>query len=298
MANNNSFSLAKFDDLQRYLEEISNFPPLSREEEVELAIRYRKFNDIAAANKMVTSHLRLVVKIAFTFKNYGLQMIDLISEGNIGLLQAVKKYDPDMGYRFSTYATWWVKAAIGEYVIKSWSLVKIGTTVNQKKIFFNLRKLRYRIKRADHKLYDDISDDEADEIAQILDVNRNDIISMHNRMNKDISLNSLVYDGEDELINLVPDLKQSHEISIINHEELHYKKKLFNLAFNQLTEREQEIIKARRLSEPAVTFEVLSHKFNISKERVRQIEEKAIEKLMIQVQKSMESDKLMLKEYK
>lgn len=271
-----------YDNLSVYLEEIKKFEQLTAQEEQELAHAYKDHNDLGAAHKMVTSHLRLVVKVAFMFKGYGLPIVDLISEGNIGLMQAVKKYDPTIGCRLSTYATWWIKASIQEYIIKSWSLVKIGTTVAQKKLFFSLRKLKNKIQESGNK---SLSQDEARTISDYLNVSESDVIQMDGRLTRDLSLNTKVNnDSNEEIINSIADNRANQEAMAIKYSDLNYKRSLFQQAFMQLTERERRIIEARRLVDPAITFEVLSAEFSVSKERIRQIEDRAVQKLVQSIQ--------------
>ncbi len=264
--------------LAHYMEEIKKFPMLDQEEEYMLAKSWQEYGDINAAHKLVTSHLRLVVKIAMGFKGYGLPVVDLISEGNIGLMQAVKKYDPDSGNRLSTYAMWWIKASIQEFVLKSWSLVKMGTTAVQKKLFFNLRKLKHKI---DAVHQGDLTPDEVKKIATTLDVPEEDVIDMDRRMSgADLSLNQhLNSESDEEWGDFLADEKESHETIIANAQELSNKKLLLQKAISKLNEREQNILKARVLAESPATLDDLSKQYNISRERVRQIEARALEKI-------------------
>lgn len=275
-----SFKLPVLADsgLSRYLEEIKKFPMLEPEEEYMLAKSWQEHGDVEAAHKLVTSHLRLVAKIAMGYRGYGMPVVDLISEGNIGLMQAVKKFDPDAGVRLSTYAMWWIKAAIQEFVLRSWSLVKIGTTAVQKKLFFNLRKLKNRI-NAVHE--GDLSPSEVKEIAKELDVPEHDVVDMDRRMGgSDLSLNQhLSYDSEDEWGDFIADSSAAHDVVFAEKEDYSKKKVLLDNAFNELNEREQNILKERHLKENPATLDELSKTYNISRERVRQIEARALEKL-------------------
>lgn len=249
-----------------------------------LAKRYQLHADKQAAHQLVTSHLRLVVKIAYGYKNYGLPVPELIAEGNIGLMQAVKKFDPEKGNRLSTYAMWWIKAAMQEYILRSWSLVKLGTTAAQKKLFFNLRKLKNRILQQDQQY---LSDDNIREIAKELDVDAQEVVDMDQRIyGHDQSLNAKFSDEEDsgEWIDALADDKETHETTFGNAEEYDERKAKFDVAFGKLNEREQEIIRARQLSENPLTLEDLSQKYGVSRERIRQIEERAMEKLQANVQ--------------
>lgn len=264
------------DSLRAYLQEIAKFPVLSPEEELELSRRWKEHEDIQAAHQLVTSHLRLVAKIAFKYRGYGLPMADLIAEGNIGMMQAVKRFEPEKGFRLSTYAMWWIRAAIQEYILRSWSLVKIGSSAAQKRLFFNLRKLKKRI-GADSNM----TDAQADDIARMLDVKREDVIDMNNRMTgSDVYLNSPASaDGEDEKMAFLADTAESHETILADKEELIGKQILLQKALETLSERERDILKRRRLQDEPDTLEDLSQAYNISRERVRQIEVRAFEKL-------------------
>ena len=255
---------------------------LSQKEEISLARKWIKKGDTAAAHKLVTSHLRLVARIAMGYKGYGLPITELISEGNIGLMQAVKKYDPEKGFRLSTYAMWWIRAAIQEYVLKSWSLVKIGTTAAQKKLFFNLKKIKNQLTS-----YNDgsLKPDQVKEIAERLDVTEAEVSDMEGRMSgTDYSLNAVVSDdGESEWQDWLVDEDADQEVKLAEREELSKRKNLLSKAINILNDREQEIISARKLSEIPKTLEELSKTYKISRERVRQIEEKAFEKLQLEM---------------
>jgi len=269
-------------NLAIYLQEIKKFPILTAEEEYMLAKRYKEHGDTEAAHKLVTSHLRLVAKIAMGYRGYGLPVTDLISEGNVGIMQAVKKFDPERGFRLATYAMWWIRAQIQEYVLHSWSLVKIGTTSAQKKLFFNLKKLKNQLSSIDSG---DLSPENAREIATRLDVKEGEVLDMNNRLfSGDQSLNVQVGDeGDTEWQDMLVDSNDTHDNLIANKDELKYRKKIFEQAIEILNEREKEIITLRKLQDKPVKLEELSKKFNISRERVRQIEEKAFEKLQKQV---------------
>jgi len=269
-------------NLAIYLQEIKKFPILTAEEEYMLAKRYKEHGDTEAAHKLVTSHLRLVAKIAMGYRGYGLPVTDLISEGNVGIMQAVKKFDPERGFRLATYAMWWIRAQIQEYVLHSWSLVKIGTTAAQKKLFFNLKKLKNQLSSIDSG---DLSPENAREIATRLNVKEGEVLDMNNRLfSGDQSLNVQVGDeGDTEWQDMLVDSNETHDNLIANKDELKYRKKIFEQALEILNEREKEIITLRKLQDKPVKLEELSKKFNISRERVRQIEEKAFEKLQKQV---------------
>ena len=269
-------------NLAIYLQEIKKFPILTAEEEYMLAKRYKEHGDTEAAHKLVTSHLRLVAKIAMGYRGYGLPVTDLISEGNVGIMQAVKKFDPERGFRLATYAMWWIRAQIQEYVLHSWSLVKIGTTAAQKKLFFNLKKLKNQLSSIDSG---DLSPENAREIATRLNVKEGEVLDMNNRLfSGDQSLNVQVGDeGDTEWQDMLVDSNDTHDNLIANKDELKYRKKIFEQAIEILSEREKEIITLRKLQDKPVKLEELSKKFNISRERVRQIEEKAFEKLQKQV---------------
>ena len=275
-------------DVYPYLKKISQFPLLTNEEEKNLANKWVKDGDIDAAQKLVTSHLRLVAKIAMGYKGYGLPLFDLISEGNLGLMQAVKKYDPDKGFRLATYAIWWIRASIQEYVLHSWSLVKIGTTAAQKKLFFNLRKLRNQLKKYEEGY---LNNDQIRSISQDLGVTENEVKQMEGRVfNQDFSLNTPLNDeNQSEWIDQIEDESIDIETRTEKSDELDKRKELFNVAVKTLESRELEILEARRLKEPAKTLEELSQKFSISRERVRQIENKAIKKLQEEIKNISEN---------
>ncbi|RPH01118.1 MAG: RNA polymerase sigma factor RpoH, partial [Candidatus Pelagibacter sp. TMED153] len=268
--------------LSLYLAQIKKFPMLDAEEEYMLAKNWRENGNLKSAHKLVTSHLRLVAKIAMGYRGYGLPVNELISEGNIGLMQAVKKFDPDKGFRLATYAMWWIKASIQEYVLRSWSLVKMGTTTAQKKLFFNLKKLKNQIAPNQEG---DLKDEQVDEISKRLDVDSKEVVNMNRRMmGQEKSLNDPIKSGEtDEWQDWLVDNSLDQELIISQKQEYDDKKELLNEAMKVLNEREKEIINERRLSENPKTLEELSKKYKISRERIRQIETKAFEKL----QKSM-----------
>ena len=268
--------------LSIYLAQIKKFPMLDAEEEYMLAKNWRENGNLKAAHKLVTSHLRLVAKIAMGYRGYGLPVNELISEGNLGLMQAVKKFDPDKGFRLATYAMWWIKAAIQEYVLRSWSLVKMGTTTAQKKLFFNLKKIKNQIAPGQDG---DLKDEQVSEISKRLDVDSHEVINMNRRMmGQEKSLNDPIKKGEtDEWQDWLVDDSLDQELIISQKQEYDDKKELLNNAMSILNDREKEIITARRLSEEPKTLEELSKKYKISRERIRQIETKAFEKL----QKSM-----------
>ena len=269
-------------NLSIYLQEIKRFPILSAEEEYMLAKRFKEHGDTDAAHKLVTSHLRLVAKIAMGYRGYGLPVTDLISEGNVGIMQAVKKFDPERGFRLATYAMWWIRAQIQEYVLHSWSLVKIGTTAAQKKLFFNLKKLKNQLQSIDHG---NLSPENVREIANRLDVKEVEVTNMEGRLfSGDQSLNiPLGFEAETEWQDLIEDDSNTQDIIIENKNEYDYRKKLFIKALKVLNPREKEIIKLRRLREQPKKLEELSIQFKISRERVRQIEEKAMEKLQKEI---------------
>ena len=269
-------------NLAIYLQEIKKFPMLTAEEEYMLAKRYKEHGDSKAAHKLVTSHLRLVAKIAMGYRGYGLPVTDLISEGNVGIMQAVKKFDPEKGFRLATYAMWWIRAQIQEYVLHSWSLVKIGTTAAQKKLFFNLRKLKNQLVSIDSG---NLSPENVREIATRLDVKEGEVIDMENRLfTGDKSLNvKLGEENDTEWQDLIEDNKDTHDTIIEKKDELDHRRQLFIKALNSLNSREKEIIKLRKLREKPLKLEELSKKFKISRERVRQIEEKALKKLQNEV---------------
>jgi RNA polymerase sigma-32 factor len=268
--------------LSLYLAQIKKFPMLDAEEEYMLAKSWKERGNLKAAHKLVTSHLRLVAKIAMGYRGYGLPVNELISEGNIGLMQAVKKFDPERGFRLATYAMWWIKAAIQEYVLKSWSLVKMGTTTAQKKLFFNLKKLKNQIAPNQEG---DLRDEHVEEISKRLDVDSHEVVNMNRRlMGHEKSLNDPIKAGEtDEWQDWLVDDHLDQELIISQKQEFDEKKGLLNQAMAILNDRERKILEARRLTDNPKTLEELSQEYKISRERIRQIETKAFEKL----QKSM-----------
>jgi len=268
--------------LSIYLSQIKKFPMLDAEEEYMLAKNWRESGNLKAAHKLVTSHLRLVAKIAMGYRGYGLPVNELISEGNIGLMQAVKKFDPDKGFRLATYAMWWIKASIQEYVLRSWSLVKMGTTTAQKKLFFNLKKIKNQIAPGQDG---DLKDEQVNEISKRLNVESHEVVNMNRRMmGQEKSLNDPIKSGEtDEWQDWLVDDNLDQELIVSQKQEYDDKKELLDNAMKILDYREKEIITARRLAEEPKTLEELSKKYKISRERIRQIETKAFEKL----QKSM-----------
>ena len=264
--------------LSLFLREIRKFPILSFEEENRLAKDWVSNRNSESAHKLVNSHLRLVVKIAMGFRGYGLSLNELISEGNVGMIQSLERFDPDKGFRLSTYAMWWIRASIQEYILHSWSLVKIGTTAAQKKLFFNLRSLKGKLKAIDDG---DLQPELVTEIADRLDVSEGDVIDMNRRLSgHDHSLNSPLSDENNgEWINWLVDETDSHEKSIINKDEFLKRREMLNIALKNLNERERKILTQRRLIDDPLTLEELSKSFGISRERVRQVEVRAFEKL-------------------
>jgi RNA polymerase sigma-32 factor len=265
-------------NLSRYLQEIRKFPMLEPQQEFMLAKSWREHGDTEAAHKLVTSHLRLVAKIAMGYRGYGLPLSELISEGNVGMMQAVKRFDPDRGFRLATYAMWWIRAAIQEYILHSWSLVKMGTTAAQKKLFFNLRKLKGQMQAIDEG---DLSPEHVTQIATKLDVPEQDVVSMNRRLaSPDHSLNApLRADSEGEWQDWLVDEQDTQEISLAEREELGKRRALLKSAMTNLNERERHILTERRLKDDPTTLEDLSQHYGISRERVRQIEVRAFEKL-------------------
>jgi RNA polymerase sigma-32 factor len=264
--------------LTRYLEEIRRFPMLEPQQEYMLAKRWREHGDPTAAHKLVTSHLRLVAKIAMGYRGYGLPISEVISEGNVGLMQAVKRFEPEKGFRLATYAMWWIKAAIQEYILRSWSLVKMGTTANQKKLFFNLRKAKSKISALNEG---DLRPDQVATIAKRLGVTEQDVVDMNRRLAGDTSLNAPIRDdGESgEWQDWLADDSESQETVMAAHEELDNRKQALTDALSVLNERERRIFEARRLAENPITLEELADEFGVSRERVRQIEVRAFEKV-------------------
>lgn len=270
--------------LTRYLEEIRRFPMLEPKQEYMLAKRYLEHDDRGAAHELVTSHLRLVAKIAMGYRGYGLPIGEVISEGNVGLMQAVKRFDPEKGFRLATYAMWWIKAAIQEYILRSWSLVKMGTTANQKRLFFNLRKMKSQIQALDDG---DLKPEQVQKIATKLGVSEEEVISMNRRLGGDASLNApLRNDGESsDWQEWLVDETDNQETLLADDEERRMRSQLLKESLSVLNERERRIFEARRLAEDPLTLEELSGEFGVSRERVRQIEVRAFEKVQEAVQK-------------
>jgi len=264
--------------LTRYLEEIRRFPMLEPQEEYMLAKSWREHGDRDAAHRLVTSHLRLVAKIAMGYRGYGLPISEVISEGNVGLMQAVKRFEPDKGFRLATYAMWWIKAAIQEYILRSWSLVKMGTTANQKKLFFNLRKAKSRISALEEG---DLRPDQVKLIAKRLGVTEQDVVDMNRRLGGDVSLNSPIREEGDsgEWQDWLVDESASQEARLAESEEADNRRKALGEALTVLNERERRIFEARRLVDEPITLEELADEFGVSRERVRQIEVRAFEKV-------------------
>jgi RNA polymerase sigma-32 factor len=276
--------LAPEGNLSRYLQEIRKFPMLSPEEELSLAKRWKEEGDEKAAHKLVTSHLRLVAKIAMGYRGYGLPVGELISEGNVGMMQAVKRFDPDRGFRLATYAMWWIRAAIQEYILHSWSLVKMGTTAAQKKLFFNLRRLKAQMSALEDG---DLQQEQVAKIARTLQVPEQDVVSMNRRLaSPDHSLNAPVRtDSEGEWQDWLVDEQETQESELAERQDMSNRRALLGEALKTLNERERHILIERRLKDEPTTLEELSQQYNISRERVRQIEVRAFEKL----QKSMKT---------
>ncbi|HVI87098.1 MAG TPA: RNA polymerase sigma factor RpoH [Dongiaceae bacterium] len=292
MAARNLPSLMSDSNLARYLAEIRQFPMLEVSEEFMLAKRWREHADPEAAHQMVTSHLRLVAKIAMGYRGYGLPLSELISEGNVGMMQAVKRFDPDKGFRLATYAMWWIRAAIQEYILHSWSLVKIGTTAAQKKLFFNLRRVKGQIQAIEDG---DLSPENVKEIATRLDVSENDVVDMNRRLaSPDHSLNApMRNDGEGgEWQEWLVDDVESHETRLGESQELGKRQRMLAKAMQTLNPRERRILMERRLKDEPATLDDLSREFNISRERVRQIEVRAFEKIQRAIRKSAVEENL------
>ncbi len=275
--NNSLTILGNEAGLSAYLEQIKKFPMLDAEEEYMLAKNWKTTGNIKAAEKLVTSHLRLVAKIAMGYKGYGLPVNEMISEGNIGLMQAVKKFEPEKGFRLATYAMWWIKASIQEYILRSWSLVKIGTTTAQKKLFFNLKKIKNQLApRAEG----DLRNEHVEEIAKKLDVSKEEVISMNRRLlGKEFSLNAPIGEDGEEWQDWLVDKELDHDLKFAHQEEMQQRKDLLKNSIGILNQREKEILYSRRLNDNPTTLEDLSKKYKISRERIRQIENKAFEKL-------------------
>jgi len=280
--------------LSNYLTEIKKFPLLDPEEEYMLAKRWKKRGDLKSAQKLITSHLRLVAKIAMGYRGYGLPVNEMISEGNIGLMQAVKKFEPEKGFKLATYAMWWIRASIQEYILRSWSLVKMGTTAAQKKLFFNLKKIKNQLSINNTN---DLKTEHIEEISKRLNVKKEEVISMNRRLlGKEKSLNAPVKDeGGTEWQDWLVDNKEDHETILSEKQELNQRKDLMNEAMSVLNKREKEILTARRLSENISTLEDLSKKYEVSRERIRQIETKAFEKLQKAILAAAKADNLLPK---
>ncbi len=285
-------SIAIDGGLSNYLTQIKKFPILNPEEEYMLAKRWKKRGDLKSAQKLITSHLRLVAKIAMGYRGYGLPVNEIISEGNIGLMQAVKKFEPEKGFKLATYAMWWIKASIQEYVLRSWSLVKMGTTSAQKKLFFNLKKIKNQLAPNNSG---DLNIEHVKEISKRLNVKQEEVVSMNRRLlGKEKSLNDPIKDGNDgEWQDWLIDDKIDQELKFSNQQELTRRKKLMDNSMSILNPREKEILTARKLSEEIATLEDLSKKYKISRERVRQIETKAFEKLQKAILNAAKSNNLL-----
>ena len=277
--------------LSGYLAQIKKFPMLDAEEEYMLAKNWKTTGNLKSAEKLVTSHLRLVAKIAMGYKGYGLPVNEMISEGNVGLMQAVKKFEPEKGFRLATYAMWWIKASIQEYILRTWSLVKIGTTTAQKKLFFNLKKIKNQIAPRSEG---DLKDEHVAEIAKKLDVKKNEVVSMNRRLSgKEHSLNTPIGEDGDEWQDWVIDKEMDQELKFAQKEEMEQRKDLLKESIKIVNEREKEILCARRLNDKPTTLENLSKKYKISRERIRQIENKAFEKLQNHMLNSAKSKNLL-----
>ena len=292
--NYNLPTLSNEGGLASYLAQIKKFPMLAAEEEYMLAKNWKNRGDLKSAQKLVTSHLRLVAKMAMGYRGYGLPVSDLVSEGNIGLMQAVKKFDPERGFRLATYAMWWIKASMQEYILRSWSLVKIGTTTAQKKLFFNLKKLKNQLSIT---TTGDLKPEHVDEISKKLDVKKEEVVSMNRRLyGKEKSLNDPVKEGDGtEWQDWIVDNKLDQELKLSQDQEFNERKKLMNNSMGILNPREKEILVARKLSENPQTLDNLSKKYKISRERIRQIEGKAFEKLQKAMLNAAKSNNLLPK---
>ena len=292
--NSNLPSIALDGSLSKYLTQIKKFPMLSAEEEYMLAKNWRDRGDLKSAQKLVTSHLRLVAKIAMGYRGYGLPVSEIVSEGNIGLMQAVKKFEPEKGFRLATYAMWWIKASIQEYILRSWSLVKMGTTTAQKKLFFNLKKIKNQLSANNEG---DLKPQHVDEISKRLNVKKEEVISMNRRLyGKEKSLNDPVKDDSGtEWQDWIVDDKLDQELKLSQDQELDERKNLMKSSLDILNTREKEILTARRLSENVATLEELSKKHKVSRERIRQIETKAFEKLQKAMLNAAKSNNLLPK---
>ena len=290
--NSNVPSVGFEGSLVSYLTQIKKFPILSSEEEYMLAKNWRNRGDLKSAQKLITSHLRLVAKIAMGYRGYGLPVSEMVSEGNIGLMQAVKKFEPEKGFRLATYAIWWIKASIQEYILRSWSLVKMGTTAAQKKLFFNLKKIKNQLSANNAG---DLRAEHVDEISKRLNVKKEEVVSMNRRLlGKEKSLNDPIKEGDGtEWQDWIVDNKTDQELKLSHEQEFIKKKKLMDNSMSILNPREKEILTARRLSEDIPTLEDLSKKYKVSRERVRQIETKAFEKLQKAMLNAAKSDNLL-----
>ena len=290
-ANYNLPTLSNEGGLSIYLAQIKKFPMLDAEEEYMLAKHWKEKGSLKSAEKLVTSHLRLVAKIAMGYKGYGLPVNEMISEGNVGLMQAVKKFEPEKGFRLATYAMWWIKAAIQEYILRSWSLVKIGTTTAQKKLFFNLKKIKNQIAPRSEG---DLRNKQVSEIANKLNVREKEVVSMNRRLaGKEHSLNAPVGEDGDQWQDWLVDKEMDQELKLAQQEEMNERKDLLKDSIKILNDREKEILYARRLTDYPLTLENLSQKYNISRERIRQIENKAFEKLQKHMLNSAKSRNLL-----
>ena len=290
-SNYNLPTLSDEGGLSAYLSQIKKFPMLDAEEEFMLAKNWKTNGNIKSAEKLVTSHLRLVAKIAMGYKGYGLPLNEMISEGNVGLMQAVKKFEPEKGFRLATYAMWWIKASIQEYILRSWSLVKIGTTTAQKKLFFNLKKIKNQIAP---RTEGDLKDEHVTDIANRLDVSEEEVVSMNRRLaGKEHSLNSPIGEDGDEWQDWLEDKEMDQELKFAQKEEIDQRKDLLKDSIKILNDREKEILYSRRLTDDPLTLEDLSQKFKISRERIRQIENKAFEKLQKHMLNSAKSKNLL-----
>ena len=289
--NYNLPALSNEGGLSAYLAQIKKFPMLAAEEEYMLAKNWKTTGNIKSAEKLVTSHLRLVAKIAMGYKGYGLPVSEMISEGNVGLMQAVKKFKPEKGFRLATYAMWWIKASIQEYILRSWSLVKIGTTTAQKKLFFNLKKVKNQIAPRSEG---DLRDEHVTEIADKLHVSKDEVVSMNRRLSgKEFSLNAPIGEDGDEWQDWIVDKELDHDLKFAQQEEMKQRKDLLSDSIKILNDREKEILYARRLNDEPITLENLSKKYKISRERIRQIENKAFEKLQKHMLNSAKSKNLL-----
>ena len=289
--NYNLPALSNEGGLSAYLAQIKKFPMLAAEEEYMLAKNWKTTGNIKSAEKLVTSHLRLVAKIAMGYKGYGLPVNEMISEGNVGLMQAVKKFKPEKGFRLATYAMWWIKASIQEYILRSWSLVKIGTTTAQKKLFFNLKKIKNQIAPRSEG---DLRDEHVSEIAQKLNVKKDEVVSMNRRLSgKESSLNAPIGEDGDEWQDWLTDKGMDQELKFAQKEEMDQRKDLLKDSIKILNDREKEILYARRLNDDPITLEDLSKKYKISRERIRQIENKAFEKVQKHMLNSARSKNLL-----